>query len=214
MQLEQIAPQLWWWTASHPDWGPEDFEDGRGWERDVSCYALVEDGAFVLFDPLVPKGEEEEFWGAVDRDVEHHGPPAILLTVFWHARSSQQIADRYEGTTVWAHEPSAGEVRQRVEVTNTFAHGDRLTGGVEALALHHMDEAAFWLPGHSALVFGDSLLGYEDRVQACPESWLREGESKAELHASLERVINEKKPKLLLLSHGGPRETFFAKLEL
>jgi hypothetical protein len=38
-------------------------------------------------------------------------------------------------------------------VTNTFVHADELPGNVEALALHHMDEAAFWLPSHEASVW-------------------------------------------------------------
>lgn len=207
MQIEHIAPHLWWWTAPHPDWSPSDFKNGQGWERDVSSYALVGDGSLVLFDPLVPKGDEEEFWKALDGDVEHHGPPAILLTVFWHVRSSPEILERYDGATLWAHQPSADDVRKRVEVTNTFNDGDVLPAAVEGFAMHHMNEAAFWLPSQGALVFGDSYLGYEDGVQACPESWLRRGESKRKLHASLERVLNSTKPGLLLLTHGGPRRT-------
>ena len=121
MEIEQIAPHLWWWTAPHPDWGPEDFTNGEGWARDVSSYALVEAGALVLFDPLVPAEDESTFWAALDSDVDEHGPPAILLTVFWHARSSREIFNRYEGTTVWAHEPSLDEFSKRAPVTNVFA---------------------------------------------------------------------------------------------
>jgi glyoxylase-like metal-dependent hydrolase (beta-lactamase superfamily II) len=206
VQIEQIAPHLWWWTAKHPDWGPDEFKDGEGWQELVSSYALVEDDSLVLFDPLVPAGDEGAFWAALDRDVEHHGPPAILITVYWHARSSREILDRYEGTTVWAHEPALDEVSKRAPVTNAFAGGDALPGGVQALAMHHMDEAAFWLPDHRAVVFGDSLLGYEDYVRHCPESWLREGESLATSRQAVERVLNGKKPRRLLLTHGGPRE--------
>jgi glyoxylase-like metal-dependent hydrolase (beta-lactamase superfamily II) len=79
-----------------------------------------------------------------------------------------------------------------------------LAGGVEAIAMHHMDEAAFWLPGHRALLVGDSVLGYGDRAELCPPSWLREGESVDELEASVRRAL-EHDPELLLLTHGGPR---------
>ena len=204
MEIEQIAPQLWWWTAPHPDWGPPDFEDGQGWERDVSCYALVAGDDFVLFDPLVPAGDEERFWAVLDGDVEHHGPPRILISVFWHARSAGDILDRYDGAELYAHGRAAAEVAKRVPVTNTFADGDVLVGGVEAIAMHHMDEAAFWLPGHRALLVGDSVLGYGDRAELCPPSWLREGESVNELEASVRRAL-EHDPELLLLTHGGPR---------
>lgn len=204
VEIEQIAPLLWWWTAPHPDWGPEDFQNGEGWERDVSCYALVEDGSLVLFDPLVPAGEEEKFWKALDGDVKHHGPPSTLITVYWHARSAQQILDRYDGATLWAHEPSAAPVAERVRVTNTFGGGETLPGGVEAVAMYQRDEAAFWLPTHRALVLGDSVLGYEGRASVCPVSWLAEGESAAELEASVRRALAHE-PELLLLTHGGPR---------
>ena len=204
MEIEQIAPQLWWWTAPHPDWGPPDFEDGQGWERDVSCYALVAGDDFVLFDPLVPSRDDERFWAALDGDVEHHGPPRILISVFWHARSAGDILDRYDGAELYAHGRAAAEVAKRVPVTNTFADGDVLAGGVEAIAMHHMDEAAFWLAGHRALLVGDSVLGYGDRAELCPPSWLREGESVNELEASVRRAL-EHDPELLLLTHGGPR---------
>lgn len=207
MEIRQIAPHLWWWTAPHPDWGPDDFVDGEGWQREVSCYALVEGDDLVLFDPLVPAGEEETFWAALDADVAHHGPPSILITVCWHVRSAPVILERYEGATLWAHAPSADEVGKRAPVSRTFSDGDVLPGGVEAIALHHMDEAAFWLPSHGALVFGDSLLGYPDDVKMCPESWLREGESFDKLRRSTERALNAKHPRRLLLTHGGPRET-------
>jgi glyoxylase-like metal-dependent hydrolase (beta-lactamase superfamily II) len=204
VEIEQIAPHLWWWTAPHPDWGPPDFEAGQGWERDVSCYALVEGGELVLFDPLVPAGDEERFWSALDGDVEQHGPPRILISVFWHARSAGKILDRYEGAELFAHEPAAGEVAKRVPVTGSFADGDILAGGVEGIAMHHMDEAAFRLPGHHAVLFGDSVLGYEGRAQLCPASWLRDGESPEEVEAAVLRALVPE-PELLLLTHGGPR---------
>jgi hypothetical protein len=206
VEILEVAPHLWWWTAPHPEWGPEDFVDGQGWERKVSSYALVEGDSLVLFDPLVPAGDEIRFWAALDGDVEHHGPPTILLTVYWHARSAAAILDRYEGATLWAHEPSADQVGKRAPVATTFADGDLLPGGVEAVGMHHMDEAAFHLPGHRALVFGDSVLGYEDRIELSPESWLREGESPTELRASVLRAVEAASPNWLLLTHGGPSE--------
>lgn len=204
MRVEEIAPRLWWWTAPHPGWTPDQFRDGRGWQREVSCYALVADDALVLFDPLVPQGDEERFWAALDRDVEEHGPPAILVTIFWHARTSQEILDRYEGAAAWAHEPAAAPLAERVRVSDTFRDEEPLPGGVTAIAMHHRDEAAFWLERERALLLGDSLLGYEDRVELCPPSWLAEGESVAELEASVRRAL-AREPERLLLTHGGPR---------
>lgn len=204
MEIEQIATHLWWWTAPHPDWTADDFENGQGWERDVSSYALVADNSFVLFDPLVPADDEERFWAALDGDVEHHGPPSILITVFWHARSAREIADRYEASTVYAHAPAAEEVGKRVAGLRTFAEGDVLPGGVEPITVAFLDEAAFWLPSHRALVFGDSVLGYDGRTELCPASWLGEDGSTEALETSVRRAL-ERGPERLLLTHGGPR---------
>jgi glyoxylase-like metal-dependent hydrolase (beta-lactamase superfamily II) len=205
VNLQEIAPQLWWWTAPHPDWTPAAFKGGKGWKKDVSSYALVADSAFVLFDPLIPEGEERAFWQAVDRDVESHGPPAILITVYWHVRSAPEILDRYAGSTLWAHGPVREEMEELIRVTDVFEGGDGLPGGVEAVTMHHMDEAAFWIPGHKALVLGDSVVGYDKQAELSPRSWLRKRESVAEQRASVQRAL-ELEPERLLLTHGGPTD--------
>lgn len=194
MTIEQIAPQLWCWSARHPEW-----------KQEVSSYALVAEGVFVLFDPLVPEEDSGELWEALDNDVRHHGPPAILITVHFHVRSSRAILDRYEGSTVWGHEPALTKVRRRLRETRSFQEGDALPGGVDGVAMHHMDEAAFWLPSHKALVLGDSVVGTGDRAALSPPSWLRNSETVDEQRSSVQRAL-ERRPVLLLLTHGGPMD--------
>jgi glyoxylase-like metal-dependent hydrolase (beta-lactamase superfamily II) len=200
MDIEEIAPRLWWWSAPHPEWKP-----GSDWGELVSSYALVADDAFVLFDPLLPAGGADRF-AALDRDVEHHGPPSILITLYFHGRSSQEIADRYDGATVWAYEPAAAEVGKRVSVTNAFAEGDELPGGAEAVPLRNNSEVAFWLPSHNATVIGDTILGADDgKARVCPPSWLGEGDSMDEVRAAVHRVLKFPENRLLL-THGGPTD--------
>jgi glyoxylase-like metal-dependent hydrolase (beta-lactamase superfamily II) len=206
MNIEEIDARLWWWSAPHPEWTEDAFKDGQGWQQIVSSYALAADDAFVLFDPLIPEGDEPAFWEALDGDVEHHGAPAILITIFWHVRSSQQILDRYEGSTLWAHEPAAEWIGERIRYTNTFTPGDKLPAGVEALPMHHMEEAAFWLPDHSAVVVGDTILGYNGHARLCPASWLREEESYDEVRRSVQRLLGYPANRLLL-THGGPTDS-------
>lgn len=201
--MQQIAPHLWHWTAPHPEWKPEDAEDGRGWEQVVSSYAVVEGDDLLLFDPLIPAGESETFWRALDRDVEGHGPPSILLTVFWHARSAQAIVDRYDGASVWVHDPATEWTEKRVAHTNTFVPGDRLPGGVEAVPMRRVEEVAYWLPRHDSVVFGDTVLGHGDRAGLCPETWVRPGDSMDEARAAVRGVL-DRRPERLLLTHGGP----------
>jgi glyoxylase-like metal-dependent hydrolase (beta-lactamase superfamily II) len=195
VHLRELRPRLWYWTALHPDWRPEQ-GGADGWEQEVGCYAYValDEQTLALFDPLAPDGWEEEFWRALDADVEHHGPPHVLITVWWHARSSAQLLDRYDGARVWAYAPARDELAKWTPVTDVFAVGDALPAAVEALPAGGEDnEVAFRLPEHEAVVFGDALA-------AAPGAPVRVWEGDADsLRALLERPLS-----LLLLTHGEP----------
>jgi glyoxylase-like metal-dependent hydrolase (beta-lactamase superfamily II) len=204
MDLQEIAPRLWWWSAPHPEWKPASAKNG-GWGQIVSSYALVADDAFVLFDPQLPTEDAESFWANLDRDVEHHGAPSILITLYFHVRSSQDIADRYGGTTVWAHEPAAREIGKRVRYTNTFTEGDELPGDAEAIPVHSNNEVAFWLPSHKATVIGDTILGDNGSARLCPASWLGKNDSMDEVRAAVHRILKFPENRLLL-THGGPTD--------
>jgi hypothetical protein len=213
VDVTEIRPGLWRWTATHPDWTPE--EGGEEWgEPEVASYSLVEDDTLILIDPLVPGDEEERFWRALDRDVEQHGVPQVLLTVFWHARSTQRILDRYEGAH--AHAPAAwpDEARQRVPSAELYELGDTLPAGIEAHGTIHRGEALLWIPAHRALAAGDILLGTRDGgVRMCPDSWLRPGVTGQELRNGIRHVL-ALPIELLLLTHGEPvLEDAHAKLE-
>lgn len=151
----------------------------------------------MLFNPLSPS------WDDLDARVDRLGPPNVLLTIYWHARSAQEILDRYEGTRVFSHEQAVAEARKRVAATETFAAGDRLPGGVEGIATRD-GETLFWLPAHAALVAGDVLLGREGgNVRVCPDAWLPEGMTPAGLRDDL-RPLLDRPVELVLLTHGEP----------
>jgi glyoxylase-like metal-dependent hydrolase (beta-lactamase superfamily II) len=197
--VQEVASGLYCWSEPHPEWNPEDLEGGEGWEEIVSSYALVGDGKLVLFDPLVAD------WTPLDRLVEEHGSPSILVTILWHARSSQEILERYDGAALWAHEPAAGWVDERTRVTNTFKVGDALPGGVEAIHMRRIEEIAFWLPDHNSVVVGDTILGHGDRAALCPPTWVRKNETFEPAKEAV-RELMERKPDRLLLTHGGPTD--------
>ena len=206
MDVVELAPGLWRWTAPHPDWSPDDDEGGEGWGRDVGCLYLETPDALVLFDPLEPADpeERERFWRALDRDVERLGPPHVLLTVYWHARSSGAILERYAGARVWAHESATEKIGERVRYTDTFALGDALPGGVQGIDALRADEVVYWLPEQRALVTGDVILGAPDGgVRVCPDSWLPKGTSPAEFREAL-RPLLDLPVKHVLVSHGEP----------
>jgi glyoxylase-like metal-dependent hydrolase (beta-lactamase superfamily II) len=200
MDVEQITPGLWHWTAPHPDWKPKDRgKDGLGWDELVSSYALVQDDTVVLIDPQVPADEEDagRLREALDRDVEGHGPPAILITVYWHARSAEQIAARYPGSTIWAPSDTP---EGHVPSTDTYSAGDALPAGILAYDVGMLGELVLYHPSHQALVFGDVVL---DGVRICPDSWLRKDMSRKDVADAL-RPLLEHEIDLLLLTHGGP----------
>lgn len=210
MTIDQIASHLWHWAVPHPEWTPKARgKNGLGWDQLVSSYALVAEGAFVLIDPQVPEDEDDaaELWQALDADVDGHGPPAILITIRWHVRSTPQIAERYDGTTIWAPKGEARAIAKRVDYTDTYGTGDELPGGVRAHELPRFKEAALEVPAHKGLVFGDIVL---DGPRLCPPSWLPKGTTIDELADEIRPLVAN--AELLLLTHGGP--TAAAKLEV
>jgi hypothetical protein len=196
--VEEIAPGLWWWTAPHPDWTPEDLEKGAGWEQIVSSYALAAGDGLVLFDPLL------QDWRALDRLADEYGPPSILITIFWHVRRSQEVLNRYEGASLWAHQPAAEWIGERAEVTNTFLPGDELPGDVEAIPMRRIEEIAYLLPSN-AVVIGDTILRHGERAELCPPTWIRKSETFTAAEEAV-RGLMARSPDRLLLTHGGPTD--------
>jgi glyoxylase-like metal-dependent hydrolase (beta-lactamase superfamily II) len=186
MEVQELGPGLWRWTAAHPEWA-----HAEQWGPDVaSVYAELPD-AVVVVDPLVPADEEERFWSALDRDVERTGLPLhVLLTVHWHERSVAAVLDRYHGT-LWRPEEK-GE----------------LPAGVRAETVKGSDwmEALFFLEPHRALVAGDLLIGRDGGVEL-PVDWFPKDErewARTELKADLRTRLAALPIELVLVSHGEP----------
>ena len=179
MEALRVADGLWRWTAPHPRW-----EHWPGHERqaaEVGCVYYEAGDATVLVDPLVPAGEEDDFFRHLDADVERRRlPVVVLLTADWHRRSADEVAARY-GARI----------------------GGALPGGVEEVPIEGADEhqLAYFVRPHAALVVAEIFW-----VDA--HGGLHVGESPAlvrpaELEASLERLM-ELPVERLLVSHGEP----------
>lgn len=196
MEVVRIADGLRRWSTYYGEW-----RDEVG-----SVYVEAED-AVVLVDPLVPEeqDEAERFWQALDRDVARAGAPVhVLVTVFWHARSSAEIVRRYDGRLHVASRARAAVQRRTHAVTDVFRPGDRLPGGVEARPSGRATEVVFWIPARRTLVPGDVLLGSDGGgVRLCPESWLPSGVGHAELREAL-RPLVDLPVEYVLVSHGDP----------
>jgi hypothetical protein len=188
MELQEIAPGLWRWTAPHPEWVAEedDPDDPDGWDRDVGCVLVATEDATVLIDPLVP--DEDGAWAPLDAIVRDRGRPVVVLTTIeFHERSRAAALERYDG-------------RDGREL-------DAPPAGVEPIALPDAGETMYWLPGPRTLVPGDRLLGDPDGgVRPSPESWtgymprpLPAAELRAILLPLLDLPIER-----ILVSHGAP----------
>jgi len=178
VRVQEVEAGLWRWTGLHPAWKPED-AGPEGWDQEVGCVYYEGPDAVVLVDPLAPPEDEERFWAALDRDVKRAGKPVrVLLTLSWHGRSAEAVAKRYGA-----------------------ASDGPLPAGVEAYAAPAGEETTYWLPAHGALVFGDVVLGADDGVRLCPESWLDGtlAQLKEELRPLLDLPVER-----LLVSHGEP----------
>jgi len=201
--FRKLRKHLWRWEVSHPEWTPEEGADG-GWEPVVASYAALSESQLLLFDPLAPADGEDadRFWHALDGDVEHYGPPAVLLTIFWHTRSASAIVDRYPDASVWVHAPAAERASEWTRVTHPFEAGDELPGGVVPYETGRLSrEVVLWLPTHRALVVGDVLLGAgTGAARLCPQAWLS-GTTADEVRAKLAPVL-DLPVELLLLTHG------------
>jgi glyoxylase-like metal-dependent hydrolase (beta-lactamase superfamily II) len=192
MDVLEIAPELWRWTAYHEEW-----------KQDVGCvYCETEDGV-VLIDPLVPAGDEKRFYKALDKDTRGK-QVHVLVTVFWHVRSTAALVERYRAR-VWAPKSGRPAIARRAgEVTDVFTPGDPLPGGLEAYRTARAAEVVYWIPEHSALVPGDVLVGDgKGGARMCPESWLPESKKLRDLAASL-RPLLDLPVRRILVSHGKP----------
>ncbi len=163
--------------------------------------------AIVLIDPLVPpeRSESVRFWEALDRDVERAAVPVhVLITVFWHTRSAEEVIRRYDGRLYAVSRARAAIQRRTKAVTDVFRPGDPLPGGIEALPSGRSTEVVYWIPNHGALVPGDVILGDGNGgLRLCPQSWLPAGVDQGRLRTALKPLLDLPFERVLV-SHGEP----------
>jgi hypothetical protein len=176
----RVADGLWRWTALHPNW--ENWPGHEHEARDVGCVYYEAEDATVLFDPLVPAGEEEnELFRHLDADVaRRRRPVVILLTAAWHRRSADELAARYEARI-----------------------GGALPEGVEELPIEGADErqVAYFIRPQSALVVCETFaVDIHGELRVCQSPALARPD---ELEAFLGRIM-QLPVERLLVSHGEP----------
>jgi hypothetical protein len=189
MDVKELSPGLWRWTAPHPEWKP-----GDDWPREVGCVYAECPGAIVLIDPQLPEEDDEtaRFWRALDRDRERLADRdvVVLVTVSWHERSAAAVADRY-GASLW-----------RPDIASVLPRGVE----TEIVSAPEWTEALVVLPEYAALVTGDLLAGDGAGGLRAPVEWVDADQRPSvvpRLRAALARIL-ERPLQLVLPSHGDP----------
>ncbi len=175
--MEKLTEGLWRWTARHPEWHPGEFG------AEVACFAAQAGDTTLLIDPLLPP-EPAEVLETIEGTLADR--LAILITIPYHARSSEELWRRYgreADTTIHGHRAAA----KRLEDRSAFREielGVPLPAGVTAhtIGKPRRYEMPLHLPSHDALVFGDAVVEADgelrvwatDRIDTKVERFYRE----------------------------------------
>jgi len=164
--VKEIVPGIWRWTAPHPEW-----RTAHEWGHEVACFALELPAELVLVDPLVPADSSHaaSVWSTLDRLAEGKGSVHVMVTIPYHARSSEAIRGRYRGQAevgIWGHPAVARRLGARVPL-NEIEPGKPLPVGAQAIAIGNprRQEMPLYFPSHRALAFGDSIVGVDGTLR-------------------------------------------------
>jgi hypothetical protein len=198
---QRLAPDLWRWTARHPEWHPGEFG------REVASFALRAGDEAILIDPLLPP-EPEAVLELIDEILGER--LSILITVPYHVRSSEQIWRRFgkrADTTIWGHPAAAKRLDDR-SAFREVEPGNGLPAGVSAhrIGKPRRHEMPLHIPSHRALAFGDAVAEVDgalvvwsgERVDANTERFYRE-----RFNPTLEPLL-ELDFERVLVTHGQP----------
>jgi hypothetical protein len=156
--MEKLTAGLWRWTARHPEWHPGEFG------AEVASFAAkADDGTLLLIDPLLPPEPD-----AVLETLDQHAGDgvAILISIPYHVRSSEELGKRYKAT-IHGHKAAAKRLTSK-RGFHKVEPGAGLPGGVTAYPIgkpRQRYEMPLHLPSHGALVFGDSVVEHEGALK-------------------------------------------------
>jgi hypothetical protein len=178
--VDEIAPRIRHWKATHPNLGVE-----------VSSYWLPD--LRLLLDPIAVPDEVE--------GVEH-----ILLSCRHHTRDSLKAAERF-GATVYAPRTGMHDYPDDTPI-QPYDFGDSLVDG--AVTPHEVgglspDETALHIPSVDALSIADGAIRYGDELDFVPDQYMDDPErDKADLKRGFSELADQLSFDVLLLAHGEP----------
>jgi hypothetical protein len=157
---ERLADGLWRWTARHPEWHPGDFGS------EVASFAVAANGDLLLIDPLLPP-EPLAVLDLIDGLLGKR--LAILISIPYHVRSSEELWRRYRDQTdctIWGHVACAKRLGDRAGFRE-IELGVPLPTGVSAHAIGRprRQETPLYLPSQQALAFGDAVAEVDSKLR-------------------------------------------------
>ena len=198
-QVLDVAPGLWVWRLSYPDW-----HEGAGWPEIVTSTCVESDGEVAVLDPLAPP-EDSEVWERLEAK-----PPTLAVVLKPdHVRDVDVFVGRYgmRAFGPWLFE------RQNIPQTELepIEPGSELPGGLRALYDGRgRNETPLWLPEQRTLAFADALIGADGKLLIWDTPHL--DRARAALRELLELPFER-----VIVSHGEPvhdRAAFEQALEL
>jgi hypothetical protein len=198
-ELREVAPGLWIWRLSYPDW-----HAGAGWPEVVTSTCVESGGEVAVLDPLAPP-EESEIWERLDAE----RPTLAVVLKPDHVRDVDLFVRRYgcRAFGPWLFE------RTNIPETELepIEPGSELPGGLVALYDGRgRNETPLWLPQQRALVFADGLTAPEGELRIWNTPHL--GRALPALRELLDLPFEH-----VIVSHGEPvhdRAAFERALEL
>jgi hypothetical protein len=200
MEIRDVAPGLWLWRVTHPDWS-----QSSDWEPEVASFAVESRGTRVLLDPLAAPPSETELW----ERLEGFGPEVAVVLKPDHVRDVELFV-RWYGVRAYGPQLFWRDDVPRIELV-PVRPGDELPGGLTAqYDGRDTQETPVYLPEQRAIVFADALTAPEGVLRVWATPWHEQRVLPA-LRALLDLPFE-----LVLVSHGEPvhsREDFVAALE-
>jgi hypothetical protein len=157
--MEKITEGLWRWTARHPEWHPGEFG------AEVACFAARAGDTTLLIDPLLPP-DPSPVLALIDETLADR--LAILITIPYHVRSSEELWRRYRTgaeTTIHGHPAAAKRLKDR-SAFREIEPGAPMPAGVTAhtIGKPRRYEMPLHIPSHEALAFGDAVAEVDGRL--------------------------------------------------
>jgi hypothetical protein len=160
--MQKLSDGLWRWTARHPEWHPGEFG------AEVASFAARAGETTLLIDPLLPEDGDAAAAVLDTIDTAVADRVAILITIPYHVRSSEELWRRYADqaeTTIHGHRACTKRLKDESGFRE-IEPNTPLPGGVTAhtIGKPRRYEMPLHIPSHDALAFGDAVAETDGRL--------------------------------------------------